>query len=158
MCTHEHSWVLKSMVLWRHEHLWVLISVMAPWPLAHDCSWALMTAHCSMLPSSWVFMAAHDCSWAIMHTPEYLLALMSTQKQPNTARSAHNYSWGDMNTHDICAMEQWTLEGAQEESWPWGHGHSLPLMSTNCAIAPSSWVLASANKHWYALMRAPERT
>ena len=117
--THEHSWVWCYGAISAHGCWWM---PMAPWRHAHDCSWALMTAHCSMLPSSWVFMAAHDCSWAIMHTPEYLLALMSTQKQPNTARSAHNYSWGDMNTHDICAMEQWTLEGAQEESWPWGHG------------------------------------
>ena len=125
---------------------------------AHDCSWALMSAHCSMAPSSGVFMAAEECSWAIISTHEHPLALMGTHKQQRAAMSAPDYQWALMSSHG----HSWawrhgarsTLESSRTvmSGGPWDHGHLLFLMSTDDAIAPYSIMLTSANKCWCVLI------
>ena len=77
--THESLRAVMSLAPWGHRHSSALMSAygtisahefkwvpMAPWPTAHDCSWALMRAPCSMAPSSWVFMAVHEYSWLLL--------------------------------------------------------------------------------------------
>ena len=57
--------LFNSMVLWHIEWWWV---PMAPWRHAHDLFWALMSAYCSMGPSSRMFMDPHECSLAFRNT------------------------------------------------------------------------------------------
>ena len=159
MCTHEHSQAFIRMVLWCHECWW---ASKVPWLHAHDCSWALMSTHCSMAPSSGMFMAAQEWSWTIMSTHEHPFALMSTHKQPREAMSAPDYQWALMSSH--------------EHSWAWrhgamntheslkavmilalkDHGHSMKLMSAHGAIAPYLWVLMIAHERTWVIMRAHE--
>ena len=58
-----------------HESWW---APMDPWRHAEDCFWALMSAHCSMAPGSWVFMASHERTWVLMraheHSWEFMIA------------------------------------------------------------------------------------
>ena len=137
----------------------------------HDCSWALMSVHCSIAPSSWVFMASHEwCSWAILSTHEHPLALMSTNKQPTEAmsipdcqralRRSHKHSWAMSNehpwehksSHEYGAMRLWALISTLECSWH----HSTILMSApgyswaHMSAYGSSWVLMTGHECWTA--------
>ena len=59
---------------------------MAPWYHAHDCFWALMSAHCSMAQvheCSWLLLSAfHEQSRALMSTHWHSWAQISSQEQP----------------------------------------------------------------------------
>ena len=134
---------------------------MAPWHHAHYCFWALMSAHCSMAPSSWVFMASPNCfSWAIMGTHEHPLALMGSNKQPRTTMSVPDCQWALMSVHEHSwawghgAISTHESSKAVMSMAPWGHGRSSALMRAHCAIAPYLWVLMSAHVCTWVLMRA----
>ena len=90
--THKRSLAFVSI----HEYGAMATSVLmstneCPSPPAHDCSWALMSAPCSMAPSSWVFMAANEYSWLLMsvHGCSYLGAYECTW----VLTGAHECSW-----------------------------------------------------------------
>ena len=138
---------------------------MAPWHHAHDCFWALMSAHCSMAPSSWVFMASPNCfSWAIMGTHEHPLALMGTNKQPRATMSVPDCHWALMSVHehswalDHGALSTHEISKAVISMAPWGHGCSSALMSDHGAIALYLWVLMSAHECTWVLMRAHQHS
>ena len=130
-----------------------------PWCHAHGCSWALMSAHCSMVPSSWVFMASPNCfSWAITGPYEHPLALMGTNKHPRATMSVPDCQWALMRVHEDSwvwghgAISTHGSSKAVMSMAPWGHGRSSALMSAHCAIAPYLWVLMSALECLWELM------
>ena len=145
MSAHECWWA--PLVLWRH---------------AHDCSWALISAHCSMAPCSGVFMAAQEYSWAIMSTLEHTLALMRTHKQAREVMRASEYQWALMSSHGHSLAWRHGAMSTHESSRvvmsmvPWGHWNSSALMSAYGTIAQYLWVLVRAHEHRWVLMRAHE--
>ena len=160
MSAQEHSWVWCYGTMSAHERSWVPI---ASWRHVQDYSLALMSAHCSMAPSSCVFMAAQECSLVIRGTHGCFCLLMS----------AHKCSWALMSAHD-CSR---ALLSSHEHSWAWHHGAMSTHLSsrTFMSMAPwghrRSWALISTHEHsWchctillrafessWALMRAHER-
>ena len=138
---------------------------MVPWHHAHDCFWALMSAHRSMSPISWVFMASPNCfSWGITGPHENPLALMGTDKHPKATMSVPDCQWALMSVHEHSwawghgAISTHESSKAVMSMAPWGHGRSSALMSTHCAIAPYLWVLMSAHERTWVLMRAHEHS
>ena len=125
MSTQEHSWVWCHGAMSAHECWWALI---ASWRHAHDCSCALVIAHCSMVPSSWLLMAALGCLWVYMgaHECSWLL-IWSTHEKP--------WAWcyGTMSTHESSR--------AVMSMAPWSYEHSSALRSAHGTIAQYSWVL-----------------
>ena len=114
MSTHKHLWVWCYGAMSAHE-CW--LTLIASWHHAHVCSWALMSAHCSMVPSSWLLMsAANEQSWALMspHKPSW--ALISSQEQLWVFLITIEHSWAAMSNHELGTMEQWALRRAQEQS------------------------------------------
>ena len=136
--THEHSWVWCFGAISAHES-WLM--PMAPWRHAHDCSLALMSAHWSVVPIFWVFMAAYECSWAIMSIYEPSVPQMHTHKQSREAMSANDCSWILMSSHEHSwawhheAMDTNQSSRAVMSMGSLGNGHSIALMSTYGAIA-----------------------
>ena len=157
MCTHEHSQAFIRMVLWYHECWW---ASKVPWLHATDCSWALMSTHCSMAPSSGVFMAAQEWSWTIMSTHEHPFALMSTHKQPRESMRAPDYQWALMSCHGHSwawrhgAMNTHQSSRVVIRMAAWGHWNSSALMSDHGAISQYLLVLVRAHEHGWVLMRA----
>ena len=123
-----------------------------------------LSAHYSLAPSSWEFMAAHECSWAIMSSHEYQSALMSTHKQPRAAMSAydcsralmtsHEHSWawrhGAMGTHESLRVDMSMAS--------WDLGPSLALLLPRHHTHESSWALISTHEPSWALMIANENS
>ena len=130
MSAQEHSWVWCYGTMSAHERSWVPI---ASWRHVQDYSLALMSAHCSMAPSSCVFMAAQECSLVIRGTHGCFCLLMS----------AHKCSWALMSAHD-CSR---ALLSSHEHSWAWRHGAMSTHLSsrTFMSMAPlghrRSWAL-----------------
>ena len=118
-----------------------------------------LSAHCSLAPSSWEFMAAHECSWAIMSSHEHPSALMSTHKQPRAAMSAYDCSWALMTSHEHSSAWRHGAMGTQESlkevmsMASWGLGPSLALLLpkhyNHEFMIPNehSWELRSAHEH-----------
>ena len=133
MSTNKHSWVWCYGAMNAHECWWALI---ASWRHAYDCSCALMSSHCSMVPSSWLFMVAHECSMVIRNTQSCSWLLMSAHEGLWGLISAHDCSLAAlMRSHELGTMEQWALMRAQEQTWAWCHEamsinqHSWALMA-----------------------------
>ena len=150
-----------SMVLWHHESSWVLMSVHS---LITTCSWLLLKSHgCSLL-------IAHDClslrlsalwqSGILMASVGCLLVLRSANGCSWVLNIAYeHHSWEAINTHELGAIEQWTLMRAQKQSsrWqPWDNWHPSAFISTYGAITPYSWVLVSAHAHTWELKSTQE--
>ena len=132
---------------------------MTPWHHAHDCFWALMSAHCSMAPSSWVFMASpNGFSWAIVGTHEHPLALTGTNKQPWVVLIANEHPWAAMNTWHHGTMNTQESSKMVIRMAPWDHGRSSRLMNTHGAIVSYSWVLVSTHESTCGLLKAHERS
>ena len=125
-------------------------------------SWLLLSFHCSMAPSSWVFMAADECSCTIMSTHEHQLALVCTHKQLRSAMNTYEQPWVVISSHEHSWSWRHRAKSTHESSravmsgGPYGHGHSLALMSTDVAIVPYLWMLTSANERWCVLISTHE--
>ena len=137
---------------------------MVPRHHAHNCSWALMSAHCSMAPSSGVFMAAQESLWASISTHEHQLALISTHRQQRETMSTPDYQWTHLSSH----WHSWawhhgamsTNESTREvmSMAPWSHGSLSALKSTHGAIARYLCVLVRAHVCTWVLMKAHEHS
>ena len=160
MCTHEHSLVRCYGTMSAHECWW---APAASCRYAPDCFWTLMSAYCSMAPSSWVFMDTHEsslairnthgCSWLLISAHECQWVLMSTYDSSwKAVRRSHEHSWawghGAMSTHESSKTVMSMV--------PWSNWHSLLLMSAYCAITPYLWVLISAHERTWVLLRVHE--
>ena len=165
MSTQEHSWVWWQGAMSTHECWWALIALW--WCHTHDCTCGPMSAHCSMAPSSWVFMAAHECSmvirnthgcsWLLMSAHECWWVLMRAHDCSWALMSSHEFSWtwrqGAMSTkgelkscHEPTAMRPLALTSTNEPSW----SHGPILMSTH----ECPWALMRTHRPKRGLMRA----
>ena len=134
MSTLEHTWVWCHGAMSAHECWWALI---ASWRHAHDCSCALIIAHCSMVPSSWVLMAAHECSMVIRNTHGCSWLVLSMHEWYWVLMSAHDCSLAAlMRSNKLGSLEQWALMRAQEQSWAWHHGAMGTHQHSWALIAP----------------------
>ena len=162
MSTHKHLWVWCYGAMSAHE-CW--LTLIASWHHAHVCFWALMSAHCSMVPSSWLLMsAANEQSWALMspHKPSW--ALISSQEQLWVFLITIEHSWAAINAHEFGAMQQWPLVRAKEQSWAWRHEALSPHQPSWAVMAPfhhtqeCSWVIMITHEGLWELMSADNRS
>ena len=105
--THEKPWAWHHGAMSTHECWWVL---RASWHHDHDCS---------MVSSSWLFMAAHECSMVIRDTYGCSWLLMSAYEVYWVLMSAHDCSLAAlMSAHCSMAPSSWLLmSAANEQSW-----------------------------------------
>ena len=151
MCAHEYPGALMRMVPWCHERSWVLMSALS---LMAPCSWLLLCSHYWSLLHGTKLMSAHGCSWVLNGNEKYSWPPLAGFECSWVVLGAHECSWllissthekqlawlpGAMSTHESSR--------AVMSMAPWGHGHSSPLMSAHCTIAPYSWLLLGPHKH-----------
>ena len=165
MSSHECSWALISMGPWLH--LAFISASNGQWPHGSMLMTTLklsLSAHCSLAPRSWEFMAAHECSWAIMSSHEHPSALMSTHKQPRAAMSAYDCSWALMTSHEHSSAWRHGAMGTHESlkevmsMASWGLGPSLALLLPKHYTHECSWSQMSTHEHSWALMIANENS
>ena len=115
-------------------------------------SWVVMSNH----DHSWLLLVASKCEWVLisvhgysLSSPEQLWTLISL------ATWSNEQSWELKSSHEYGAM----LITALELSWlliaPCRQTHECSWL---LMTAPYSWVLTSADKRWYALIRAHEHS
>ena len=74
--SHEQSWAWYHGAMSNNESTGAVMS-MAPW--GYECSSALMSAHCTMAPYSWVLLGTHEHKWALMGAKERSQQVMSAE-------------------------------------------------------------------------------
>ena len=143
---------------------------MASWRHAQDYSLALMSAHCSMAPSScvfitllmsahwpignqehsWLLLPAYECSWVLMGPYECSWLLIGTLKQPWTLMClvlwSNERSLELKSIYEHSAMGPWGLISTHEHSWC----HCTILMRA----FESSWALMRGHERPWELMSA----
>ena len=151
MCAHKYPGALMSVVLWCHECLSVLMSAHS---LVAPCSWLLLCSNgCSLLHGT-KLMSVHGCSWVFNGYQELSWRLLAAYGCLWVHMSAHDCSLVALiRSHELGAIDQWTLMRAPEQSWAWHHEamsthqHSSAFSSAHGTIAPYSWVLLGTHEH-----------
>ena len=162
MSSHECSWTLMSThKYWAMAPRGFISASKGQWPHGSRLMTTLklsLSAHCSLAPSSWEFVAAHEWSWAIMSSHEHPSALMSFHKQPRAAMSVYDCSWALMPSHEHSSTWRHGAMGTHESlkevmsMASWGLRPSLALLLPKYYTHECSWSQMSTHEHSWALM------